>query len=138
MNLPVLAGGIGMFLAWGVWGITAKIAVKQIGMQLLIWGQLASLGLFPLYFVLFKELLPLKWDATGIGWAIVTGALGTLGTLFLYLTLRAAPTSIVIPLSALYPVVTVILAYVFLQEQLSPTGLLGIGCALAVVWLLTT
>jgi transporter family protein len=138
MNLAVLAGGIGMFLAWGVWGITAKIAVKQIGMQLLIWGQLASLGLFPLYFVLFKELLPLKWDATGIGWAIVTGALGTLGTLFLYLTLRAAPTSIVIPLSALYPVVTVILAYVFLQEELSPTRLLGIGCALAAVWLLTT
>ena len=138
MNLPVLVGGIGMFLAWGVWGITAKIAVKQIGMQLLIWGQLASLGLLPLYFVLFKELLPLKWDATGVGWALVTGALGTLGTLFLYLTLRAAPTSIVIPLSALYPIVTVILACVFLQEELSPTRLLGIGCALAAVWLLTT
>jgi bacterial/archaeal transporter family protein len=138
MNLPVLAGGIGMFLAWGVWGITAKIAVKQIGMQLLLWGQLASLGLLPLYFVWFKELLPLKWDATGIGWALVTGALGTLGTLFLYLTLRAAPTSIVIPLSALYPIVTVILAYIFLQEELSPTRLLGIGCALAAVWLLTT
>jgi bacterial/archaeal transporter family protein len=138
MNLPILAGGIGMFLAWGVWGITAKIAVKQIGMQLLIWGQLASLGLFPLYLVLFKELLPLKWDATGVGWAIVSGVLGTLGTLFLYLTLRAAPSSIVIPLSALYPVVTVILAYIFLQEELSPTRLLGIGCALAAVWLLTT
>jgi transporter family protein len=138
MNLPVLAGGLGMFLAWGVWGLAAKFAVKQIGMQLLVWGQLATLALFPLYFILFKELLPLKLDATGIGWALVTGVLGALGTLFLYLTLRAAPTSTVIPLSSLYPVVTVILAYIFLQEELSPTRLLGVGCALAAVWLLTT
>ena len=36
-------------------------------------------------------------------------------------------------LSALYPIVTVILAYIFLQEELSPTRLLGIGCALATV-----
>ena len=138
MNLPVLAGGIGMFLAWGVWGITAKFAVKQIGMQLLVWGQLAALVLFPLYFILFRELFPLKLDVPGIGWALVTGALGTLGTMFLYLTLRAAPTSVVIPLSALYPVVTVILAMIFLQEELSPTRLLGVVCALAAVWLLTT
>ncbi len=136
MNWAVLAGGLGMFLAWGIWGITAKIAVKQIGLQLLIWGQLATLLLFPLFFLLFKELLPLKIDATGIAWALLTGALGTLGTLFLYLTLRAAPASVVVPLSALYPVVTVILAYIFLQEELSLTRLLGVACALAAVWLL--
>jgi bacterial/archaeal transporter family protein len=138
MNLPVLAGGVGMLLAWGVWGIAAKFAVKQIGIQALVWGQLATFALFPLYLVLFKELLPLKWDATGIGWALLSGALGALGTLFLYLTLRAAPASVVIPLSALYPVVTVVLAYIFLQEELSLTRLLGVGCALAAVWLLTT
>lgn len=138
MNWAVLAGGLGMFLAWGIWGVTAKIAVKHLGLQLLIWGQVATLILFPLFFLLFKELLPLKIDATGIGWALLTGALGTLGTLFLYLTLRAAPASVVVPLSALYPVVTVILAYIFLQEEISPTRLLGVACALAAVWFLTT
>jgi transporter family protein len=138
MNLPVLLGGLGMFLAWGVWGLTAKVAVKEIGLQLLVWGQLANLALFPLYFVFFRELLPLKWDAIGIGWALLTGALGALGTLFLYLTLRAAPTSIVIPLSSLYPIVTVILAYIFLHEEISPTRILGVVCAIAAVWLLTT
>jgi transporter family protein len=138
MNLAVLAGGVGMFLAWGVWGIAVKLAIKQIGMQTLVWGQLATLALFPLYLILFKEILPLKWDAPGIAWALVAGTLGALGTLFLYLMLRAAPTSIVIPLSALYPVVTVILAYIFLQEELSPTRLLGVGCAVVAVWLLTT
>lgn len=138
MNLPILAGGIGMFLVWGVWDIVAKIAVKQIGLQLVVWGQLATLALIPLYFVLFKELLPLKFDATGIGWTLLAGALGGLGTLILYLTPSAAPASVVIPLSSLYPVVTVILAYIFLQEELSPTRILGVVCALAAVWLVTT
>lgn len=58
MNLAVLAGVIGMFLGWGVWGIAAKLAIKQIGLQLLVWVQLANLALIPLYFILFKELLP--------------------------------------------------------------------------------
>jgi transporter family protein len=138
MNLAVLAGGVGMFLAWGVWGIAAKVAIKQIGLQSLVWGQLATLALFPVYYILFEELLPVKWDTTGILWALVTGVLGALGTLFLYLTLRAGPTSIVVPLSALYPIVTVVLAVVFLHEELSLARVLGVGCAIAAVWLLTS
>jgi transporter family protein len=138
MNWAVLSGGLGMFLAWGVWGLTAKIAIKHLGIQSLVWGQLAAVAMFPIYFLVFKEMLPLKMDSVGIAWALLTGALGILGTLFLYLTLRVGPASIVIPLSALYPVVTVILAYIFLHEELSLTRLLGIACALAAVWLLTT
>lgn len=137
MNWAILAGGLGMFLAWGVWGLTAKIAIKHLGIQSLMWGQIAAVAMFPLYFVLFKEMLPLKMDGVGIVWSLITGALGILGTLFLYLTLRIAPASVVIPLSALYPVVTVILAYVFLHEEPSPTRLAGVAFALLAVWLLT-
>jgi bacterial/archaeal transporter family protein len=52
--------------------------------------------------------------------------------------LRVAPANIVVPLSALYPVVTVILAYFFLHEDLSLTRIAGVGCALAAIWLLTS
>lgn len=138
MNLAVLTGGLGMFLAWGIWGITTKIALKHLGMQSLVWGQLAAIAMFPIYFLLFKEMMPLKLEPTGIAWAFISGILGILGTMILYLTLHVAPASIVIPLSALYPVVTVILAYIFLHEEISPTRLLGVACALAAVWLLTT
>lgn len=137
MNNIVLIGGLAMLLAWGVWGIAAKLAIKEIGMQALLWGQAAALGLFPLYFLLFKELLPLQFNSLGIAWSVCAGALGVLGTMVLYLLLRAAPTSVVIPLSALYPVVTVVLAYVFLHEELSLPRVLGVVCALAAIWLLT-
>ncbi len=137
MNLPVLLGGVAMITFWGVWGVTSKVAVERIGMQALLWGQIATMFLFPAYFFLFKDMLPLKWDAAGIGLGIVTGVLGTLGTITLLLTLRTAPSSIVVPLSSLYPIVTVILAFIFLREELTPNRVLGIACAMTAVWLLT-
>jgi transporter family protein len=55
-----------------------------------------------------------------------------------YVLLRVAPASIVVPLSALYPVVTVVLAYFFLHEDLSLPRVAGVACALVAIWLLTS
>ncbi len=137
MNPTVILGGTALLLLWGVWGLVAKFATNEIGMQVVIWGQVASLALFPFYFVLFKDLLPVQWNGIGIAWGLLAGALGISGTIVLYLLLRSAPTSIVIPISALYPVVTVVLAYIFLREELSLTRIIGVVCAVAAVWLLS-
>lgn len=138
MSSPVLLGGMVMLLAWGVWGLAIKLAVQELGMQALIWGQLAALGMFPLYFLIFPDMLPLKIQGFAIGWAVLGGALGVVGTLVLYILLRSAPTSVVIPLSGLYPLVTVALAFVFLHENLSPQRLVGIALALIAIWFLSS
>jgi transporter family protein len=138
MNPTVLLGSGAMLLFWGVWGIVVKLVTKEIGMQALLWGQLGAIGLFPVYFLLFKEMLPLELKASTIVLSVVAGMLGVLGTMTFYVLLRVAPASIVVPLSALYPVVTVVLAYFFLHEDLSLTRVAGVVCALAAIWLLTS
>lgn len=138
MNITVLLGSAAMLFFWGVWGIVVKLVTKEIGMQALLWGQLGAIGLFPLYFFLFKEMLPLELKASTIALSVVAGMLGVLGTMAFYVLLRVAPASIVVPLSAMYPVVTVVLAYFFLHEELSLTRVAGVVCALAAIWLLTT
>ena len=125
MNLGVLLGGVVLLLLFGLWGITAKLAMKEIGLQIVIWAQVASTAVFPLYFVLFKDLLPLKLETGPVILALVTGALGIGGTIMLYLLLRVAPTSIVIPLSALYPVVTILLSLLILREQIYAAAVVG-------------
>lgn len=127
-----------MLLFWGVWGIVVKLVTKEIGMQALLWGQLGAIGLFPVYFLLFKEMLPLELKASTIALSVIAGMLGVLGTMTFYVLLRVAPASIVVPLSAMYPVVTVVLAYFFLHEDLSLTRVAGVVCALAAIWLLTS
>jgi transporter family protein len=133
MTSGVLFGGIVLLLLFGVWGITAKFAMKEIGLQIVIWAQVASTAIFPLYFFLFKDLLPLKFEAGAIIWALITGALGIGGTMMLYLMLRVAPASIVIPISALYPVITVTLSFLILRERITPQQWLGILFALAAI-----
>ena len=78
------------------------------------------------YFFLFPELLPVKWDAGAIAWALVTGVFGIAGSIILYLLLRAAPASIAVPLSSLYPIVTVVLSYFILRERITPQQWAGI------------
>jgi transporter family protein len=45
--------------------------------------------------------------------------------------------SIVVPLTALYPLVTVLLGYLFLGERLNPTQWLGVFLALVAAFLLS-
>lgn len=137
MNLTVLVGGAALLVVWGVWGITAKFATQHVGMQTLFWGQVAALVMLPVYFLLFKDMWPLEWKGNGIVWALVSGALGVGGNAILYFLLRNAPANIVVPISALYPVVTVILSYFILREDISPLRIAGVVCAVAAVWLLT-
>ena len=138
MNSSVLLGGLALLLLWGVFGITSKLAIREVGLQIVIWSQVASLALFPLYFIFFKELLPLKITTTGVGFALVSGLLGTSGALVLYLLLRDAPASVIIPISALYPIITVLLAAVFLQEALTLPRVAGVVLGAAAVWLLSS
>jgi drug/metabolite transporter (DMT)-like permease len=137
MSWGVLLGGIVLLLLFGLWGITAKLAMKEIGLQIVIWAQVASTAIFPLYFVLFKDLLPLKLETGAIVLALITGALGIGGTIMLYLMLRVAPTSIVIPLSALYPLITIVLSFLILRERITPQQWLGIAFALLAIALLS-
>lgn len=138
MSPGILAGGLALLLVWGAWGLIAKFALRELELQAVIWNQLASLTLLPVYFLVFREMLPLKFAWTGIGWALLAGLLGAGGTLILYLLLRAAPASVVIPISALYPVVTVILSIFILGEKLSWQQGVGLVLAVSAIWLLSS
>ncbi len=139
MNTSVVIGGIMLLILWGTYGIAAKFAVREIGLQVLLWSPVVWLTLLPAYFLIFKELWPIKLDnLPGVGWALGAGLLGVSGTVVFYWLLRDAPASVVIPISALYPVVTVALAFLILHEELSPTRLAGIALAVVAIWLLSS
>ncbi len=59
------------------------------------------------------------------------------GMISYFFLLNRFPASVAIPLSALYPAITVIFALIFLKETLSLTQVLGIFFALLAVFLLS-
>ena len=83
-----------------------------------------------------------------VGWKIDTdrkalfygsgvGLLGAGGQILLFAALRDGPAYIVVPIASLYPVVTVVLAILYLKESLSRIATIGIGIAFIAIVLLS-
>ena len=58
------------------------------------------------------------------------------GLLFFFEALGRGSAAVVVPLTALYPAITVLLSRIFLQEALTLRHLVGLALALAAAWLL--
>lgn len=115
---------------WGGTGITQKLATNRISARLTFFW-------FALAFVPVSVGLCLSGQAQW-NYSIGTMALGFSGGLLLGLASlplfvaleRGGKASIVVPLVALYPLLTVLLALVFLGEQLGARQWLGVVLAI--------
>ena len=69
--------------------------------------------------------------------ALLAGLFGGLGYIFFIKALEKGEASIVIPLTALYPAVTVILAFLILGEKISIYQVIGVILALIAIILIS-
>ncbi len=123
---------IGAWFIWGFWGFLPKQAGKYIGpIDILLWEVVGAiiLGTCALIWTGFR----LNFHSTGTPLAIAAGFCGYLGTLFFLHALRSGPVSLVVTLSALYPICTIALAFFVLDETITLKQLVGIAMALGSV-----
>ena len=114
---------------WGLNGLFMKLGTNRVSAQsMVIW---VTAG--------FVVLLPFLWSGTTLAGlsagvilvGLIAGTVNGLGNWAVFACLeKGAKASVAIPLTALYPLCTVILATAFLRER--PTSLQWIGIALAV------
>ena len=123
-----------VILAWGLAGIFGKIALKSINSTncyfLEAIGALTVCLIF-LIAMLIKQRSGLLENLEFNGWALLFGILYGIGTLLFIFVLSTGRAAIIVPLTALYPLITVILALLWLGETLNLPQ--GIGVVLAVV-----
>ena len=125
------------FICWGLWGFLPKFALRYMGpMDVMLHEVIGALavGLGLLLWLGFK----VKWHPTGSAFAIGAGMVNYIGILCYLYALRAGPVSITVVLTALYPILTIVLAYFFLGEVLTLKQLAGIGFAMVSVVLLVS
>jgi len=74
----------------------------------------------------------------GLFWGFVSGLIAAAGNIFFYLALEAgAETAIAVPLTNVYPLVTLFLAYFWFKERLNFIQAFGIVLAVAAIVLLS-
>jgi bacterial/archaeal transporter family protein len=122
-------------LAWGVAGILQKLATNHISAESsLIWLVVGFILLEPL---LYPGHRVFDYSRRNLMWALLSGVLNALGAWALFSAMKeGGKASIVAPLTALYPLVVVIVAPFLLRESITYLQMIGVFCALGAVVLL--
>ena len=122
---------------WGITGVTQKLSTNAISTELsFLWFGVAMIALA---LTVLPLVLPHWHLAAKDFWlAVVGGTLNSLGAYTSFAALeKGGKASIVIPLCYLYPLLTIVLAIVFLHERLTRPQLAGITVALVAAVLLS-
>ena len=124
-------------IIWGFWGFFPKMAsqcinpasvsIYQVGGNLIIsLGILASIGFKP------------EFNSRGIAFAVLSGVAGTLGSIFFNIAARNGRISAVVTLTALYPLITILLAFFWLNEPIGTREICGLTLAITAIIILST
>jgi len=127
----LLAGGL-----WGVWGFMGKVATQHLPPQGVYL--IGMLGYLPVAgFLLAAQGVKIPWHPWGWGAAFGAGLSTAVGLFCFFRALALGKAALVVPLTAMYPVVTVVLSWLFLKESITLRHLAGVVLALVAVWLLS-
>lgn len=116
-------------IMWGLWGFFPKLATNYINPKsVLIFQAIGSIFVTApiLISVNFRPEMHIK----GIAFAVLAGIAGAIGGLFFLYSISKGEASIVVPTTALYPIITIILAFLILKEPITLKQGIGIIFAL--------
>lgn len=138
---PWLVLSVMVVVLWGLWGLALKYASLNLEWQYVYVA--SALGAFLVYATVVLALaltgkLSHISDYKSLGIALLGGLMGALGGLMLIIALRLAEASIVVPLTSIYPAVTVALSIALLGESVTTRKIAGVILAIIAVILLST
>lgn len=128
---------LAVLITWGVVGLLQKLSTNYLTAEsALIW---LVVGLFFLDLWLLPSQSIFSFSVSSLIWTFLSAFLNALGAWALLAAMKhGGKASIVVPFTALYPVVTVFLAWLVLDEDVARPQAVGIMCALAAIVLLST
>ena len=137
---PWLAYCLLTIVFWGLWGVQSKLILEEISP--LSNQVLFTPGLLLMVGLLWLRLRKSRSTVTGslklgIFFAFLTGVCGGVGNIAFFEALtNGRQASIVVPLTALYPMVTVLLAMILLGEKMNRYQWVGLGLAIGAIIIL--
>lgn len=124
----------GAFIFWGLWAFIPKMTTRYLEPRSAIVYEVMG-GILLAIVVFFSLNFQLDFHPKGVVLALTTGMLGFLGAFCFLNAVSRGPVVLVATLSALYPIVSVVLAVFALQEAVTLKQGLGIILALLAMML---
>ena len=127
--LAVLSG-----LIWGIGDFAGGKATQRAGALLVVWvSKLVSLPLLAIYLIaMYVPITPI-----GLAWGAMAGVAGLVGLVLFYRALSAGAMTIVAPVTGVTSAAIPVVVGLVWGERPSGSRLLGIGCALLAIALVS-
>jgi transporter family protein len=120
---------------WGLWAFFPKIAVRYTTPRSALVYEVLG-GVLVAVVVLCTQ-GKLDFNIKGVLPSIGTGIAGASGLLFFLYAVQWGKITVISTLTAVYPVITIVLAMVFLKEKITYIQWTGIALAMASIALIT-
>ena len=124
---------------WGLWGFFGKLALeKRMPPTTVFLAETvisALIAIFLLLAIVQRQDGQSLFSTINV-YGILSGVALAVGLLFYYFALQDAKVTVIVPLTATYPVVAVLLAFVLLRERPRPLQWVGVILVVAGVALL--
>lgn len=137
MHAPWLWFSLLVLLAWGTLGIVQKLATNLISAEsALVWSVIGFLVLQP---ILYGGPSPLHYTSASLAWALLNGVFNGLGAWTLMAAMSAGgKASLVMPITAMYPLLVVLVAPVLFHESITRLQAAGVACAMVSIVLISS
>ena len=124
-----LAYSLVSLLCFGLWGIFGKLSAVHIKAEHAIVYEAVGIVLVALV-ILVKCDFKLEIDVKGIGYSVLVGVCGIVGTLVYLLAITKGNAAVATFITALYPVLVLAFSYFVFNEPISGQQGVAIVCAL--------
>jgi transporter family protein len=121
---------IGALIFWGLWGFFRKITTNYMSPKSIVIYELIGVAVI-VFILLWGVGFKPDVNKTGIALAVITGAIGVIGTLLFSFALTKGSTTSVAVTAGLYPILIIFLAFFVLKEPI--TAKQGFGVVLALI-----
>jgi len=124
-------------LGWGIGAFFSKLATNRIGERSVLWDMIGYVpAIIIYYFLTFKTKDVFSGDKLGFVFALLAGAIGSVGLIAFYLLISKRDAGLATAVTAMYPVLTAILSFIFLGEKITVLKTIGISLATIALFLL--
>ncbi len=137
MKPELMLVGLAIILLWGMWGFLYKYGVVKLGFLSALLATSIFYTVLNVLVIIYLYRRGVALPVEGTTAILLTGtAAGVAASILFMYALQKYPGSIIIPLTALYPAVTVVLAALILREDIKAVNAAGIVLAIVAGYLL--
>jgi len=124
---------------WGLWGFFGKLASRSITAQnLIVISTIGWVITLPVFYLMYRKYFLVDWHSMDFYYGLLSGVFGSIGGLFFFFALSRGEASRVVAITAAYPLVAALLAFLFLREPVTAAKALGLLFTLVGIYILST